>query len=105
MFRNNCELLPNRYDSFKLKTAACEITVILRRKVPPHLPVGRQPLFLHNRYLSIMFLFLESVNALHFLQKNSCDLMSVEDWIEEARRCLSIRRMLPAEQALFLFDH
>ena len=40
-----------------------------------------------------------------FSAKNSCDLMSVEDWIEEARRCLSIRRMLPAEQALFLFDH
>lgn len=40
-----------------------------------------------------------------FSGKFSSDLMSVEDWVEEARRCLSVRRMPLAEQALFLFDH
>ena len=40
-----------------------------------------------------------------FSGKVSSDLISIEDWIEEARRCLSIKRMPLTEQALFLFDH
>lgn len=32
-------------------------------------------------------------NCPRFSGKVSCDLMSVEDWIEEARGCLSVRRM------------
>ncbi|XP_076839956.1 uncharacterized protein LOC143484854 [Brachyhypopomus gauderio] len=35
----------------------------------------------------------------------SSDLLWVDDWIEEARRSMEVRRMTSAEQALFLYDH
>lgn len=40
-----------------------------------------------------------------FSGKLSVDLITVEKWIEEARRCLSVRHMSQAEQTLFLYDH
>lgn len=40
-----------------------------------------------------------------FSGKLSVDLITVEKWIEEARRCLAVRQMSQAEQILFLYDH
>lgn len=40
-----------------------------------------------------------------FSGKMSVDLITVEKWIEEARRCIAVRHMSPAEQILFLYDH
>ena len=39
-----------------------------------------------------------------FSGKMSVDNMSVEDWIEEAKRSLAVRSMSKLEQALFLYD-
>lgn len=35
----------------------------------------------------------------------SVDLITVEKWIEEARRCLAVRQMSQTERILFLYDH
>ena len=40
-----------------------------------------------------------------FSGKMSVDLITVEKWIEEARRCITVRHMSQAEQILFLYDH
>ena len=40
-----------------------------------------------------------------FTGKLSVDLMTVEKWIEEARRCLEVRHLPLAEQVLFAMDH
>lgn len=40
-----------------------------------------------------------------FSGKLSVDLITVEKWIKEARRCLTVRQMSQAEQILFLYDH
>lgn len=31
--------------------------------------------------------------------------LGVEEWVEEARRCLNTKYMTPTEQALFLYDN
>lgn len=40
-----------------------------------------------------------------FTGKLSVDLLTVEQWIEEVRRCLEVRHMSIAEQLLFITDH
>lgn len=40
-----------------------------------------------------------------FTGKLSVDLLTVEQWIEEVRRCLEVRHMSVAEQLLFITDH
>lgn len=40
-----------------------------------------------------------------FTGKLSVDLITVEKWVEEARRCLEVRRLPLAEQVLFVMDH
>lgn len=40
-----------------------------------------------------------------FSGKMSVDLITVEKWIEEARRCITVRHMSQSEQILFLYDH
>lgn len=40
-----------------------------------------------------------------FTGKLSVDLVTVDQWITEARRCLEARPMSNAEQVLFLYDH
>lgn len=40
-----------------------------------------------------------------FSGKMTVDLITVEKWIEEARRCLAVRQMSQTERILFLYDH
>ena len=40
-----------------------------------------------------------------FTGKMSVDLLTVEQWVEEVRRCLVVRHMSIAEQLLFITDH
>lgn len=40
-----------------------------------------------------------------FTGKMSVDLLTVEQWVEEVRRCLEVRYMPIAEQLLFITDH
>lgn len=40
-----------------------------------------------------------------FTGKMSVDLLTVEQWVEEVRRCLGVRHMSIAEQLLFITDH
>lgn len=40
-----------------------------------------------------------------FTGKMSVDLLTVEQWVEEVRRCLGVRQMPLAEQLLFVTDH
>lgn len=40
-----------------------------------------------------------------FTGKLSADLLTVDQWVKEARRCLDARPLPDAEQVLFLYDH
>ena len=40
-----------------------------------------------------------------FTGKLSTDLLTIDQWVKEARRCLEARPMSNAEQVLFLYDH
>lgn len=40
-----------------------------------------------------------------FTGKMSVDLLTMEQWVEEVRRCLGVRHMSIAEQLLFITDH
>ncbi len=40
-----------------------------------------------------------------FSGNNSIGCLGVEEWVEEARRCLNSKHMTSTEQALFLYDH
>ncbi|XP_073669628.1 uncharacterized protein [Paramisgurnus dabryanus] len=40
-----------------------------------------------------------------FTGKLSVDLITLDQWVSEARRCLEVRPMSNAEQVLFLYDH
>lgn len=40
-----------------------------------------------------------------FTGKMSVDLLTVEQWVEEVRRCLGVRHMPVTEQLLFIIDH
>ena len=40
-----------------------------------------------------------------FTGKMSVDLLTVEQWVDEARRCLEVKYMSASEQVLFILDH
>lgn len=53
-------------------------------------------------------LLLSSTNSISVCSKRvklSVDLITVEKWIEEACRCLTVRQMSQTEHMLFLYDY
>lgn len=56
---------------------------------------------LHTRYVYVP----RERKCSKFTGKLSVDLLTVDQWVKEARRCLEARPMSDAEQVLFLYDH